>query len=726
MTLLFYAAKFAAMSSHKYPIQQLLRPPHELASALAYFMAVALLLLSPGLLMGALHTPVVLYTLAFCLFARGSERLWEGIKLVRYQYNLHVLPEYKISAAEVPTSKVDLFLGLGFEWTARHTQRRVDLERQEFDHHKYRASGKGYRLARKLEKLVKPIIFISVLAYITSRQSWANPVAPIPYAEGNTELHAVGMWEGEKAVIEKQTERVAHNFVVGTTRVGKTRLAEVLISQDIHNGECVIVFDPKGDPDLLKRTYVEAVRAGRGHQFYCFHLGFPELSARYNPVGTFGRITEPATRIASQLPGEGNSAAFREFTWRYVNVISKACTALGMPISYETILQYGADIDPLLHDYIAHVLSKPENKKALEDANIVDWRVAIDNIVDDKYQKPDRAQASRDRKAWAATQVFKNARINEPVAQALIKTFEYEKSFYDKLVASLFPLLEKLTSGPTAELLSPDYTDINDPRPIFDWDEIIRTGGIVYVGLDALSDAEVAQAVGNSMFSDLTSRAGAIYKYSVTQGLPEELAKIARQRKICVHADEFNELVGKEFIPLANKAGGAGFQLTVYTQTLSDIKARFGDDAKAAQVVGNLGNLIMLRVKEAATAELLTDLLPDVEVNQLTLVSGVVDDTKPGTQTDFVSNTQQRITSQRVPLLDVGDLTRLPKGHAFASLGGKLYKLRIPQFKEENELPKNLSFLYDNMKEKYGSAPSNDDWFDVPDLSNVSELREAV
>ncbi|MGV8281223.1 type IV conjugative transfer system coupling protein TraD, partial [Pseudomonas aeruginosa] len=75
--------------------------------------------------------------------------------------------------------------------------------------------------------------------------------------------------------------------------------------------EVVIVFDPKGDADLLKRMYVECERAGRLDEFYVFHLGHPDLSARYNAVGRFGRISEVATRVAGQLSGEGNSAAFR-------------------------------------------------------------------------------------------------------------------------------------------------------------------------------------------------------------------------------------------------------------------------------------------------------------------------------------------------------------------------------------------------------------------------------
>ncbi|GHM55993.1 hypothetical protein ECZU51_46630 [Escherichia coli] len=74
-----------------------------------------------------------------------------------------------------------------------------------------------------------------------------------------------------------------------------------------------IVFDPKGDADLLLRVWAEAHRAGRGDELYIFHLGWPEISARYNAVGRFGRVSEVASRVAGQLSGEGNSAAFREF-----------------------------------------------------------------------------------------------------------------------------------------------------------------------------------------------------------------------------------------------------------------------------------------------------------------------------------------------------------------------------------------------------------------------------
>ena len=54
-----------------------------------------------------------------------------------------------------------------------------------------------------------------------------------------------------------------------------------------------------------------------------------------------------------------------------------------------------------------------------------------------------------------------------------------------------------------------------DNRPIFEWLEVIRRKGIVYVGLDALTDTTVASAVGNSMFADLVSVAGHLYKHGL-------------------------------------------------------------------------------------------------------------------------------------------------------------------------------------------------------------------
>lgn len=90
-----------------------------------------------------------------------------------------------------------------------------------------------------------------------------------------------------------------------------------------------------------------------------------------------------------------------------------------------------------------------------------------------------------------------------------------DRSYFEKLVSSLYPLLEKLTTGEVAKLISPDTEDLSDPRIIMDWRKVMESNAVVYIGLDSLSDAEVAAAVGNAMFADLTSLAGQIYKFSM-------------------------------------------------------------------------------------------------------------------------------------------------------------------------------------------------------------------
>jgi conjugative coupling factor TraD (TOL family) len=442
--------------------------------------------------------------------------------------------------------------------------------------------------------------------------------------------------------------------------------------------------------------YVEARRAGREGEMYVFHLGWPDISARYNAVGRFGRISEVATRVAGQLSGEGNSAAFREFAWRFVNIIARALVELGQRPDYLLIQRHVVNIDALFIEYAQHFFARTEPKA---------WEVIVqlEGRLNDKTIP--RHMVGREKRVVALEQYLSQTRTYDAVLDGLRSAVRYDRTYFDKIVASLLPLLEKLTTGKIAQLLAPNYSDLSDPRPIFDWMQIIRKRAVVYVGLDALSDAEVAAAVGNSMFSDLVSVAGHIYKHGIDDGLPgaSANAKVA----INVHADEFNELMGDEFIPLINKGGGAGMQVTAYTQTLSDIEARIGNRAKAGQVIGNFNNLFMLRVRETATAELLTRQLPKVEVYTTTLVSGATDSSDIHGPTDFTSNAQDRISTSSVPLIEPAHVVGLPKGQCFALIeGGNLWKVRmpLPAPDPDEAMPRDLQQLAGYMRQHYAEA----------------------
>lgn len=690
--------------SDRYVIEALLRPAVELNTAIVAGVATWVCVAAPWAVALA---PSVSYVTAGAFGVLSVVRTRQGLAVLRYRRNLKRLPRYVMTSSQIPVSPRHLFLGRGFRWTQKHTQRLLDTRRPEVEH--YLQPGSLYRLARWTERYTDRSL--PWLTRLLATDSRLNPVRPLQPVGGNPALH--GVEPDERDVIMALGERVGHTVVYGTTRVGKTRLAELLITQDIRRDtqEVVIVFDPKGDADLLRRVWAEAHRAGRGNELTIFHLGWPEISARYNAVGRFGRVSEVATRISGQLAGEGNSAAFKEFAWRFVNIIAKALVALGERPDYMLILRYVNNIADLYLRYAEVVISKrmPELKASISN----------NEQVLDEQDIPRTMQGQPEAvRIWAVEMALSSdagKKLYDPILDGLRSAVRYDRTYFDKIVASLLPLLEKLTSGKTAELLAPDYLDMDDPRPIFDWEQVIRKRGIVYIGLDALTDAQVASAVGNSMFADLVSVAGHIYKHGINAGLPaQKEGKLA----INLHCDEFNELMGEEFIPLINKGGGAGMQVTAYTQTSSDIEARIGSAAKTAQVQGNFNNMIMLRVRENRTAELLTTQLPQVEIYTKTLVSGFSDAPDITSGQDFNSNTQDRVGTVKVPLLEPADIVTLPKGQAFALLeGGQLWKIRMPLpagDKDDPLMPGQMAEVVEKMRQSYRSADGW--WSDSPDV----------
>ncbi|MCZ4674208.1 type IV conjugative transfer system coupling protein TraD [Citrobacter sedlakii] len=685
--------------SNRYVIEALLRPAVELNTAVVAGIAAYVCVQAPWAVALA---PSVSYVTASGFAVLSVVRARQGMKILRYRRNLTRLPRYVMSAGQIPVSRQRLFLGRGFRWTQKHTQRLQDTLRPEVA--KYLQPGWLYQIARWLEMRTEHSA--PGLGKLLRTDSPLNPVRPLPPVGGNPVLH--GIEPNEQDVWLTLLERVGHTIVYGTTRVGKTRLAELLVTQDIRRGEVTIVFDPKGDADLMKRVWAEAHRAGRGDALYIFHLGWPEISARYNAVGRFGRVSEVASRVAGQLSGEGNSAAFREFAWRFVNIIARALVALGERPDYTLIMRYVNNIADLYIRYAEKVIREqlPSLQAQIQNNEQV---LGDDDVPRNMQGQPDAVRI------WSievALSSEEGKQLYDPILDGLRSAVRYDRTYFDKIVASLLPLLEKLTTGKTAELLAPDYLDMSDSRPIFDWEQIIRKKAVVYIGLDALSDSEVASAVGNSMFADLVSVAGHIYKHGIHAGLPGEgESKVP----INLHCDEFNELMGDEFIPLINKGGGAGMQVTAYTQTSSDIEARIGNAAKTAQVQGNFNNLIMLRVRENRTAELLTTQLPQVEIYTKTLVSGH-QDTDISAGQDFTSSTQDRVGTVKVPLLEPADVVTLPKGQAFALLeGGQLWKIRMPLPAgdvDDKLMPQSIAKIAEEMRRNYHSGEAW--WNDAP------------
>ena len=431
-----------------YPLENLFRPAVERHAAIAALAAASGVIAWPEVLM---LTPGAGLVVAALLFAHALRREAQAERVLRFQRHLRQPPHYVLAADRIPWSRHKLFLGRGFRWTAVHTQRLVDSRRPEYAH--FREPTWLYRLARRFE-LRHEHTGLAWATALTRRPARWNPVAPMPEVGGDPALH--GVEPDERDVYLPLAERVGHMVVVGTTRTGKSRFLELLVAQDIRRGETVIVFDPKGDADVFRRVYAEAKRAGRMGQFHFFHLGYPHCSARYNPIGDFARITEVATRIANNMPSGGDAESFKQFVWKYVNGLVRAMVALGRKPSYRALHRYAENFEPLILDYFMHWLDR--------EPQAAGWRDEVAGIEIDNTRL-DKALKSRGGELVKLLDYAKRKQLYDSTASALASVVTYENSYFQKLVASLYPFLEKVTTGEIADLVSPDYENLDDPRP---------------------------------------------------------------------------------------------------------------------------------------------------------------------------------------------------------------------------------------------------------------------
>lgn len=638
----------------RYPVENLLREPTEYYSAVSFFSLAFLAFLVPHAMF--LTEGMGRYA-AVSLGIFGTLRAWQGYKVRRYQKRLMKMPYYGLSTREVPASKEDLFLGRGFLWTSNHTQRLHQIK--QVKNLKFITISRTYRYARAIAKKYP----LTPIGRMLNSSHWLNPFKKLPPVKGKPYLHGLG--NEDKPICLEQDVRVGHTFVLGTTRVGKTRLASILINQDIRNGDAVIVVDPKGDLDLVRDMYSACLSSNRLDDFKIVHLGFPEVSASYNPLKNFDQITEVATRITDAINADGEGQQFADFAWKYVNVVVNALYALCEPITYKEIAFYITRLDQLLMRYCDKVLVKTDVNYSMGVTEIIAENDSRVDKFGNPYPPMERSKAVLKYVKAYVSNIIQQGNIKTFQGNLLIELFDaasLDKQYYDKITASVGPVLAKINSSNATDIFSSTREGAD-----IELMNIIKNKKILYIGLDSLSNATVATDVGKAFLSDLVSTAGKIYK--------EPNAKYT----LNFHCDELSEIIQESFVKILNKAGGAGFQVTAYAQTKQDLEVALGSRAMAEMTEGNLNTLIMLRVKNTDTAKVLTDMLPAVDVVSHTQVS-MVNDTPHGEDNVYFNTTNEdRVQMTSIPMLEPSDLVSLPKGQAFVlANGGDLYKIRIP------------------------------------------------
>ena len=102
------------------PLEGRLRGAHELVAAGVSLAAGGAVLIAPGWL---LLSPPWQFGLAAVLLGHAAWRGGQGARILAYRRNLRRLRGVKMDSASIPWSAHRLYLGRGFRWDQRHTQR---------------------------------------------------------------------------------------------------------------------------------------------------------------------------------------------------------------------------------------------------------------------------------------------------------------------------------------------------------------------------------------------------------------------------------------------------------------------------------------------------------------------------------------------------------------------------------------------------------------------------
>jgi conjugal transfer pilus assembly protein TraD len=192
----------------------------------------------------------------------------------------------------------ELWLGWGFDWTGAHAQLVHDLLR----------TGPARLLKNTSARL------------------------------GAEWIHGLG--EREQSVKLPLAHTEGHLLVVGTTGAGKTRLFDLLVTQAVLRGEAVVIIDPKGDQDLRNAAERACRSVKAPERFVHFHPAFPRESARIDPLHSFNRATEVASRVAALIPSETGNDPFKAFGQMAMSNVVQGLLAVGERPSLVTLRLY--------------------------------------------------------------------------------------------------------------------------------------------------------------------------------------------------------------------------------------------------------------------------------------------------------------------------------------------------------------------------------------------------
>jgi len=534
-----------------------------------------------------------------------------------------------------------VWMGTGFLWSGRHSARLYDIMYAANSKLSETETSKGLKISNK--NIKENIASAGSLNYLQQlNQSCYEINVPTDQFKG-------------------------HTLLLATTRAIKTRFLSLLVTQSLFRSprEAIIVIDPKGDMELKNLIEQQAIANGRTQDFQFFHPAFPEQSVCINPLQNFTRPTEIASRLIDLVVKGENEDAFSAFAWRAINVISTGLLYINETPEILSIKKY---IDNGVGELLALVLAEHTNKRkklakekkheilARREANIIDQFL---------FDSDDKASGKGNHKLQILIrqyQEFSKDQMN-PEIDDLIAFYKHDRIHAAKMLASLVPLLSQLSSGTLGEMLSPIKTNRTN---VVNFANVLDQNKIIYIGLDSMADSVVGSAIGQILLADLAAVAAKRYNFS------QNLSRVN------LFIDEAHSVCNKSLMTLANQGAGAGIDLYLASQTLSDFVVALGSEEHALKLLGNLNTMICGRIIDPWTQTLVSERFGKTHIEQMMRSQSESSGSGTGLL-DWGSSWGERISMVEMDLVPASVLGRIPNLEYFALLSnGSLIKGKIP------------------------------------------------
>ena len=333
--------------------------------------------------------------------------------------------------------------------------------------------------------------------------------------------------------------RKGHFWCFGTTRVGKTRIMEHIIEQDIKKGYSVVAIDPKGDIDLFSKITELAIDTGRQHDLMLITPIFPEYSAILDPLSSYYMPEELVAHITAGV-AVGREPYFFGVAYEVSLVVVQALIMLAEVAGTRPSFN--------LNDIKNHI-----SHKDLE-------------LLKEKLEYIDTEDARQ-------------------LVRDMEKILATPADYYSKVASSLRVALTELTSGNVGLIIG----KADENRFIKRLEQ--GKGIILVVQLGSLLTKRAAYTAGKVIISMIQAFVGRVYSSGKSVA-----------PSLVLHIDEAQSVLYQGIEDLFAKAGGAGVFIHGYCQSISQLFAEVGED-RANTILDNCNTKLFMRVPDADTAE---------------------------------------------------------------------------------------------------------------------------